>query len=90
MRSFASVFMHADAMDVVLMLLGLVGAIGDGMSTPLMLAITSRVYDDAGIGPGHLIHQFTSKMNQNVRNTLFLAAALWFTAFLGERARRMP
>ncbi|KAF8783917.1 hypothetical protein HU200_000367 [Digitaria exilis] len=82
MRSFASVFMHADAMDVVLMLLGLVGAIGDGMSTPLMLAITSRVYDDAGIGPGHLIHQFTSKMNQNVRNTLFLAAALWFTAFL--------
>lgn len=64
MRSLALVFMHADAVDVVLMLMGLVGAIGDGMSTPLMLAITSRVYDDAGIGPGHLIQQFTSKINQ--------------------------
>ncbi|CAN6271741.1 unnamed protein product [Urochloa humidicola] len=79
--SFALVFMHADAVDVALMLLGLVGAIGDGMSTALMLAIMGRVYDDTGSGPDHL-QQFSSKMNENVRNTLFLAAALWVTAFL--------
>ncbi|KAF8691344.1 hypothetical protein HU200_040475 [Digitaria exilis] len=36
-RPFASLFMHADAVDVALMVLGLVGAIGDGMSTPMML-----------------------------------------------------
>ncbi|CAN6246848.1 unnamed protein product [Urochloa humidicola] len=79
--SFASVFMHADAVDVALMLLGMVGAIGDGMSTPLMLAITSHVYNEAGSGPDHL-QQFSSKINENVRNTLFLATALWITAFL--------
>jgi ATP-binding cassette subfamily B (MDR/TAP) protein 1 len=63
MRSFAVVFTHADAADVTLMLLGLLGAISDGMSTPLMLAITSQVYDDAGSGPDHL-QQFSSKMNE--------------------------
>ncbi|KAF8664309.1 hypothetical protein HU200_054858 [Digitaria exilis] len=63
------------------MLLGLVGAMGDGMSTPVMLAITSRVFDDTGSGPDHL-QQFSSKMNENVRNTLFLAAAHWIAAFL--------
>nr|CAB3458486.1 unnamed protein product [Digitaria exilis] len=81
LRSFASVFGHADATDVALMLLGLVGAMGDGMSTPVMLAITSRVFDDTGSGPDHL-QQFSSKMNENVRNTLFLAAAHWIAAFL--------
>ncbi|CAN6176049.1 unnamed protein product [Urochloa humidicola] len=73
--------MHADATDVALMVLGLVGAMGDGMSTPVMLAITSRVFDDTGSGPDHL-QQFSSKMNVNVRNTLFLAAAHWIAAFL--------
>ncbi|CAL5061863.1 unnamed protein product [Urochloa decumbens] len=81
LRSFASVFMHADATDVALMVLGLVGAMGDGMSTPVMLAITSRVFDDTGSGPDHL-QQFSSKMNVNVRNALFLAAAHWIAAFL--------
>ncbi|PVH65139.1 hypothetical protein PAHAL_2G432900 [Panicum hallii] len=81
LRSFASVFVHADAADVALMVLGLVGAMGDGMSTPVMLAITSRVFDDTGSGPDHL-QQFRSKMNENVRNTLFLAAAHWMAAFL--------
>jgi ATP-binding cassette subfamily B (MDR/TAP) protein 1 len=63
LRSFASVFVHADAADVALMVLGLVGAMGDGMSTPVMLAITSRVFDDTGSGPDHL-QQFRSKMNE--------------------------
>ncbi|EES06419.2 putative multidrug resistance protein [Sorghum bicolor] len=78
---FALVFKHADAVDVALMVVGLVGAIGDGMSTPVMLAITSRVFDDAGSGPDHL-QQFVPKMNENVRYTLYLAAAHGITAFL--------
>ncbi|KAJ1278279.1 hypothetical protein BS78_04G068000 [Paspalum vaginatum] len=80
-RTFAFVFKHADAVDMALMVLGLIGAIGDGMSTPVMLAITSRVFDDTGSGPDRL-QNFSSKMNQNVRNTLFLAVAHWITAFL--------
>ncbi|CAL4970903.1 unnamed protein product [Urochloa decumbens] len=81
MRSFASVFMHADATDVALMVLGLVGAIGDGMSTPIMMLIASHIFNNAGSGPDQL-QQFRSKMNENARNLLILAAANWITAFL--------
>ena len=63
LRTFAMVFKHADAVDVVLMVVRLVGAIGNGMSTPVMLAITSRVFDDVGSGPDHL-QQFVPKMNE--------------------------
>lgn len=63
MRSFASVFMHADAVDVVLMLLGLLGAMGDGFSTPVMLFITSRIFNDLGGGPG-LLQEFSTKINE--------------------------
>lgn len=69
LRTFAMVFKHADAVDMALMVVGLVGAIGDGMSTPVMLAITSRVFDDAGSGPDHL-QQFVPKMNE-VRSSYF-------------------
>ncbi|CAL4889523.1 unnamed protein product [Urochloa decumbens] len=62
-RPFASVFMHADAADVALMVLGLVGAMGDGMSTPVMLLIASRIFNVTGNGPDRL-QQFSSKMNE--------------------------
>ncbi|CAN6246852.1 unnamed protein product [Urochloa humidicola] len=81
LRSFASVFMHADSVDVVLMVLGLVGAIGDGMSMPIMMLIASRIFNNAGSGPDRL-QQFRSKMNENARNLLILAAANWIMAFL--------
>jgi ATP-binding cassette, subfamily B (MDR/TAP), member 1 len=63
MRSFASVFMHADAADVVLMVLGLVGAMGDGFSMPVMLFITSRIFNDLGGGPD-LLTEFSTKINE--------------------------
>ncbi|KAL6888379.1 hypothetical protein ACP4OV_009405 [Aristida adscensionis] len=81
LRSFASVFAHADAPDVALMVLGLVGAIGDGMSTPMMILIGSRIFNDVGAGPD-LLQEFGSRMNQNARNLLFLALANWVMAFL--------
>ena len=64
--SFASVFMHADATDVVLMVLGLVGTMGDGFSTPVMLFITIRIFNDLGIGPDVLL-EFSSKINEVAR-----------------------
>ncbi|CAL5059836.1 unnamed protein product [Urochloa decumbens] len=81
LRSFTSVFMHADAVDVALMVLGLVGAIGDGMSTPVLMIFGSRMFNDAGSGPDRL-QQFRSRMNENARNLLILAAANWIMAFL--------
>ncbi|KAF8693398.1 hypothetical protein HU200_038791 [Digitaria exilis] len=79
--SFASMFMHADGVDVALMVLGVVGAMGDGMSTPAMLLITSRITNDFGRGPDH-VHDFTSRINANARNIVFLACAAWVMAFL--------
>ena len=63
LRSFASVLMHADGVDVALMVLGLVGAMGDGLSTPVMLLITSRIFNDLGSGPD-VLQQFSSKINE--------------------------
>ncbi|KAF8653183.1 hypothetical protein HU200_062633 [Digitaria exilis] len=79
----SSVFMHADAVDVALMVLGFVGAVGDGMVTPLRLLIASRIANDLGTGPDH-IDQFTSKINANVISIVFIACAAWVMAFLGE------
>ncbi|CAN6244659.1 unnamed protein product [Urochloa humidicola] len=77
----SSVFVHADAVDVALMVLGVVGAIGDGMATPLRLLIASRIANDLGSGPDH-IHQFTSKINANVIRIVLIACAAWVMAFL--------
>ncbi|KAI4983541.1 hypothetical protein ZWY2020_025407 [Hordeum vulgare] len=79
--SLMSVFMHADAADVALMVLGLVGAIGDGISTPVMLLITSRIFNDLGSGPD-LLQEFSSKIDENARNLVFLALGCWVMAFL--------
>uniref|UniRef100_A0ACD5Z0U5 Uncharacterized protein n=1 Tax=Avena sativa TaxID=4498 RepID=A0ACD5Z0U5_AVESA len=80
--SFRSVFMHADAADVVLMVLGLVGAIGDGLSMPVMLFITSRIFNDLGGSSSDVMQEFSSKINENARNLVFLALACWVVAFL--------
>ncbi|KAL6634178.1 hypothetical protein ACP70R_026849 [Stipagrostis hirtigluma subsp. patula] len=79
--SFMSVFMHADAADVALMLLGLVGAVGEGLATPVRLVIYSRIANDIGSGPDRL-QEFSSRINENARNLAFLACATWFMAFL--------
>ncbi|KAK3154336.1 hypothetical protein QOZ80_2BG0189220 [Eleusine coracana subsp. coracana] len=77
-QGWSSVFAHADAVDVALMVLGLLGAVGDGMSTPLRLFISSRIANDFGSDR----QQIGSRINENVRNILWLALASWFTAFL--------
>lgn len=46
--SIRSVFMHADRVDKWLMFLGLLGAMADGVSTPVLLFVTSRLMNDVG------------------------------------------
>lgn len=46
--SVRSIFMHADGVDWVLMGLGLIGAVGDGFTTPLVLLITSKLMNNLG------------------------------------------
>ncbi|KAL1291405.1 hypothetical protein AAHE18_20G198300 [Arachis hypogaea] len=46
--SISSIFMHADTKDWFFMLFGLLGAIGDGLTTPLVLFITSKMMNNLG------------------------------------------
>jgi len=51
MKSFGSVrsiFMHANSVDLVLMGLGLIGAVGDGFITPIIFFITGLLLNDIG------------------------------------------
>ncbi|TVU24839.1 hypothetical protein EJB05_27299, partial [Eragrostis curvula] len=80
--AFMSLFMHADAVDVVLMLLGVLGAMGDGMAMPAVrLLVYSRIADNIGRGPD-VVQQFSSKINENARDVVFLGCAAWVMAFL--------
>ncbi|ERN01697.1 hypothetical protein AMTRI_Chr10g229580 [Amborella trichopoda] len=80
--SLWSIFMHADSVDVLLMVLGLFGAIGDGFSTPVMLLITSKIMNNLGNGPSASPLQFTSNVDQNSVNLLYMACGLWVASFL--------
>lgn len=44
------IFRYADWIDVLLMLLGGLGAIGDGMSTNVLLVFASRIMNSLGFG----------------------------------------
>ena len=45
------IFRYADFVDILLMILGTIGAIGDGMSTNCLLVFASRLMNSLGYGP---------------------------------------
>lgn len=45
---FRFIFMHADGKDLFLMVLGTIGAVGEGLATPLVLYISSRMMNNIG------------------------------------------
>lgn len=47
-RSIRSIFMHADGVDLVLMGLGLIGAVGDGFITPIIYLIVGLLLNNIG------------------------------------------
>ncbi|CAB4288377.1 unnamed protein product [Prunus armeniaca] len=49
-NSVMKIFRYADWVDVVLMVLGTVGAVGDGMSTNCLLVFVSRLMNNLGYG----------------------------------------
>ncbi|KAL6899828.1 hypothetical protein ACP4OV_006486 [Aristida adscensionis] len=79
--AFMSLFMHTDTVDVMLMVLGLVGAIGDGMSMPARQLLFIAIINDIGRGPG-VLQEFSTRINANARNLVFLAFAAWVMGFL--------
>lgn len=46
--SFRSIFMHADGYDMLLMGLGFLGALGDGLTTPAIMLVMSKLINSIG------------------------------------------
>jgi len=44
--SIRSIFMHADSLDCFLMVLGLIGSIGEGFSSPLIFFVSSKLLNN--------------------------------------------
>ena len=62
--SFRSIFMHADGFDWFLMILGFLGAIGDGFGTPLVLLISSRLMNNIGGSASMDVNVFQHNINK--------------------------
>ena len=48
--SLGSIFIHADAIDKFLMTLGFLGAVGDGLSTRMLIVFNSGLMNNMGRG----------------------------------------
>lgn len=58
-----SIFRYADGVDTVLMLLGTLGSIGDGLQTPLTMFILSDVINDNGAKANSLTNDVVDKVS---------------------------
>lgn len=64
MGSIQSIFMHADGADIILMIFGLIGAVGDGISMPLRIYITSKLMNAIGDSSSGVESQFIHSINE--------------------------
>ncbi|TKY50321.1 ABC transporter B family member 15 [Spatholobus suberectus] len=80
--SFRSIFMHADGQDWFLMILGLFGAVGDGIGTPLVLFVTSKIMNNIGDFSGNIGSTFVHSINKNAVVLLYLAGGSFVACFL--------
>ncbi|XP_057447541.1 ABC transporter B family member 15-like isoform X2 [Lotus japonicus] len=80
--SVMCIFMHADGLDWFLMLLGLFGAIGDGIGTPLVLFISSKIMNSIGDSSTSTNNTFVHNINENAVNLCYLACGSFVACFL--------
>ncbi|PSS33724.1 ABC transporter B family member 15 like [Actinidia chinensis var. chinensis] len=80
--SFRSIFMHADHADVLLMILGFLGALGDGLSMPLVILVTSKLMNNIGGASASVADSFTQNINKNAVALCYVACGQWVACFL--------
>ncbi|KAK7339020.1 hypothetical protein VNO77_19659 [Canavalia gladiata] len=80
--SIGSIFMHADRIDLFLMVLATFGAVGEGLSTPLVVYISSRMMNTIGGSSKMDGNTFIHNINKNAVAWLFLAGASFVVCFL--------
>ncbi|KAF7136372.1 hypothetical protein RHSIM_Rhsim08G0063100 [Rhododendron simsii] len=66
--SFRSIFMRSDGIDKLLMGLGFIGSVGDGLSMPIMLLFTSKIINNIG-GASTNNKYFTHDINKIMRSS---------------------
>ncbi|KAF8696114.1 hypothetical protein HU200_037004 [Digitaria exilis] len=78
--SFTGLFRYADGTDVLLMLLGTVGALANGVSQPIMTIIFGQVIDAFGgaVAMDDVLH----RVNKAVLNFVYLGIATAVVSFL--------
>ncbi|XP_024005952.1 ABC transporter B family member 15 [Eutrema salsugineum] len=84
MKSFGSIrsiLVHADGVDWLLMGLGLIGAVGDGFTTPLILFITSKLMNNLG-GSSSNTETFMQSIDKYSVALLYVACGSWVVCFL--------
>ncbi|KAJ4837376.1 ABC transporter B member 15 [Turnera subulata] len=82
MESLSSIFMHADRVDWLLMVLGFIGSVGDGFSTPLVLFVTSRLMNNIGGSSSSAGSTFSHNIRLNALALCYLACGQWVVCFL--------
>ncbi|KAJ6813392.1 putative multidrug resistance protein [Iris pallida] len=80
LSSIYTIFMHADAVDKWLMALGFLGAMGDGMSLPVLLTISSKMMNN--IGNSSDDDKFIHNISKSAVNMVILSCAQWVASFL--------
>ncbi|KAK7825161.1 abc transporter b family member 15 [Quercus suber] len=68
--SISSMFMHADGVDLLLMIFGFIGSVGDGLITPLVLFISSHLMNNIGAGSSavSLADSFSNSINTRLED----------------------
>lgn len=79
---FASIFMHADAKDWFFMVLGTIGAVSEGFTTPLVLFLSSRMMNNIGNSSNMEVTTFVHNINKNAVAWLYLAGASFAVCFI--------
>ncbi|KAI3520810.1 hypothetical protein L1887_10262 [Cichorium endivia] len=80
--SVRSIFTHADGVDMFLMTFGFLGAVGDGISMPTILLVTSTIMNNIGDSSSLPVGVFTDKINQNAVYLCYMATGIWVVCFL--------
>ncbi|GLT48511.1 hypothetical protein SLA2020_221320 [Shorea laevis] len=82
-HNIGMIFRYADWVDVLLMVLGTIGAIGDGMSTNCLLVFASRLMNSLGNGQTQQNHgDFMTEVEKCSLYFVYLGLAVLLVAFM--------
>ncbi|KAH0734379.1 hypothetical protein KY285_010086 [Solanum tuberosum] len=76
------IFMNADGVDILLITLGFLGAVGNGACFSIALIVTTKLMNIIGGADTSNSLNFMHNINENVRLLIYIAGAKWITCFL--------